>query len=412
MSAALLWIAILPQLAPAEPIRSADLRALLERQNEKVQAKAFEAEAAGARAGSLSRSFLPKVEADLAQERFQRGRLDWKTQPTYGIAATVNLFNGGRDLLGGRLADTRSARLSAEKKVAVYEELLKARETYWKILFYRELIALYGELEKENAQSLAAAEKRIRSGVATQSDRFEFEMKDIEIRQERGEAEAELSILTKELAALLGRELAHKLEFPERLSHDHEWEEMLKHGEKEHDFLSEPSRLAAEELGTASRLQARFWWPRLDAYAGWRQQNQLQENHAGALERREAVLGLRLSVLLFDGLRSRAEASAMEAETRAAESLASYAHRNVEVEIHRETTELRFLHSQVHDAEENIGRAQKYHALTQSEYSRGVKNSPDVLGAAEKLFQVRRKRIEILRDFQIAKAHVLSIIGR
>ena len=39
-----------------------------------------------------------------------------------------------------------------------------------------------------------------------------------------------------------------------------------------------------------------------------------------------------------------------------------------------------------HNAEENIKRAERYYRLTQSEYNRGVKNSPDVLGASQRLF--------------------------
>jgi hypothetical protein len=41
-----------------------------------------------------------------------------------------------------------------------------------------------------------------------------------------------------------------------------------------------------------------------------------------------------------------------------------------------------------------------------------VKNSPDVLGAADKLFDMQHKRLEIIRDFQVAKGHVLAKIGR
>jgi outer membrane protein len=396
----------------ARPVHSAELRALLAARNEKVVGLTATAEGAKAREGNLGRSFLPEITLYGSQERFRKGRAEWKTEPSFGAEASVSLFNGGRDALLAQEINVKSERLRAESKVAIYEELLKAREAYWKILYYRDLLALYRELEKENAASLQAAERRIRGGVATQSDRYEFEMKGLEIKQERGEAEVALSILQREFAALFGEELQGELSFAEPLTHDHEWEELLRHGESEHDFLSRPAELKAQEGSLAARRAGRSWWPEVEGFAAWRQPNQLEENPLFARDRREAVLGLRATMLLFDGGKGRIESRSLAHEARGAEALASYSHRQVEVEIHRETTELKFLHSQVHEAEENITRAKKYHALTRSEYSRGVKNSPDLIGATEKLFLVRRKRLEILRDFQVAKAHVLSIIGR
>ena len=88
------------------------------------------------------------------------------------------------------------------------------------------------------------------------------------------------------------------------------------------------------------------------------------------------------------------------------------AKREIEAHLETEMAGVSFLHDQVHAAEENIARATKYHDLTKSEYARGVKNSPDMLGAAEKLFEMRHKRLEIIRDYQIAKGHILSKTGR
>ena len=74
--------------------------------------------------------------------------------------------------------------------------------------------------------------------------------------------------------------------------------------------------------------------------------------------------------------------------------------------------ELTFLHSQVHAAEENVKRATRYYALTQNEYSCGVKNSPDVVGASDRLLENQLMELRLLRDFQISRSHVLSKLGR
>ena len=123
-------------------------------------------------------------------------------------------------------------------------------------------------------------------------------------------------------------------------------------------------------------------------------------------------MGIRLSLSLESAIQGNAEATALNSEAQAAKSEAKFMKREVENHIHSEMTELRLLHSLVHEAEENITRANRYYKLTQSEYSRGVKNSPDVLGASEKVFEANKRYLEILKDFQVSKTHILSKIGK
>ena len=86
--------------------------------------------------------------------------------------------------------------------------------------------------------------------------------------------------------------------------------------------------------------------------------------------------------------------------------------KNNEAHIEKEFAELRLLHNQVHEIEKQIQMAEKYHKITQSEYARGAKNSPDVLGATERLESVKRTKNKLNRDFQIARSHVLTKIGQ
>ncbi len=93
-----------------------------------------------------------------------------------------------------------------------------------------------------------------------------------------------------------------------------------------------------------------------------------------AQEGRETVLDLRLSMNVFDYFNGVRESAALMQEALAAKT-----------EAHSEIAELQFLHSQVHEAEESIKKANTYLKLTLNEYSRGVKNSSDVLGTTEKV---------------------------
>ncbi|MFN7610167.1 MAG: TolC family protein, partial [bacterium] len=181
---------------------------------------------------------------------------------------------------------------------------------------------------------------------------------------------------------------------------------------KDHEFLFKENEIQASTTSLSAKSQSRTWWPKVDAYAAYNQFNEREEEFSQANDRTETVVGLRMTLSLSAGLESNSEASALNREAEAYKKLAEYQRKEVETHVETELSELRLRHDQVHDAAENIQRAARYYKLTQSEYTRGVKNSPDVLGAADKLFEMKHKRLEIIRDFQISKAHVLAKIGR
>lgn len=393
-------------------VKFQDLKQLVENRNDKVQSAQREAEGSKSREGHFSRSFLPRIEAHAAQESFKTGTQDQKTQPEYGVEASVNLYNGGRDKMREKIFEARSERKEFEVKASVVGELGKARELFWTIVYHKNSLALFKEMLEINTRNLNAAERRIKSGVAADSDRLEFEMNAIELKRDFDQTELQIRADSRDLLIIIGYEPHDTLITESELKHADEWESEIKHTHKDHDFLVRPAQLLSVEAESAAREASRNWVPRIDAYAGWNQYNQREEDPLEARERQEAVVGLRLKMNVFDGLSAGREAQALRKEAAAAALLANYKSKSNEAHIEREFDELKFLHGKVHEADENIKSAQKYYRLTQSEYVRGVKNSPDVLGASEKLFAMKMKRLEMIRDFQVARSHVLSKIGK
>ncbi len=394
-------------------IKYEDLKPMIESRNEKLRGKSKEYEGAKERQGALGRSFFPTVELYAAQENFEKGPLPRKSQPAYGAEARLNIYNGGRDQLESERRTLVAERKGYERALTLSTELSKAREAYWRVLYLRDYIDLLKEARLNTADSSKAAERRIKGGVATSSDRVEFEIHETELKREQERAVLEQQNHIRTLSVVLGFDDGISLDFPEVLKHEHDWESAINHTEVDHIFLVKPAELHARESEALATIQRRAWFPKLDAYAAYNQLNQREEeDFADASDRQESVLGVRMSMSFFDGLKGRREAAALSAESEAAKAEARYVHREVVAHLHGEIDELKLLHNQVHDAEANIGRAVKYYKLTQSEYARGVKNSPDMLGATEKLISIRHKRLEIIRDFQVSKSHVLAKIGK
>lgn len=407
----LLLLARMPQ-AEEVRVKFEDLRKLVESRNDRVQAARQELAGAKSRRGHLTRSFVPRLEAHAAQETFKIGTQSEKHQPDYGAEATINLFNGGRDKIRGEILNLRSERKEFEAKASVTEELGKARELFWTIVYHKNSVALIKDMLEINAGNLKSAQRRIASGVATESDRLEFEMSAIDLRRELDQTELHIRTESRELLILLGYEPEDTLVTLGELKHSDDWEKEIQHTHRDHDYLVRPAQLLSAEAASAAKEASRTWVPRVEAYAGWNQFNQRREDPVESVERQESVIGIRMKLSLLDGISSYREAEALRKEAAAAASTAEYQRKMNEAHVESEFDELKFLHAKVHEAEENIKSAQKYYRLTQSEYSRGVKNSPDVLGASEKLLAMKMKRLEMIRDFQIARSHVLSKIGR
>lgn len=386
-------------------LKASDIKNLIESRNERVSSKSFQVSAMEYRQGFLKRSFFPSLKIYGAQEHFELNSYR-RTQPTYGAEVSVNLFNGTKDSLQNDVIDKRKERMETEKRVTVYQEIIKAKEIYWNLVFLGDSLKVLQQIQEINAANLKSAQRRIRAGLTTSADNYEFEIKDTEIKRSIDQINMQKRILEKELAVLIGSPENASLKIVDKFEHTDGMEFVGTHTENQHLFLAKPSLVQAEENKLAAKIQARSWWPKVDAYAAQNKYNVRLGNVFDRQEGKESVVGVRLSMNLFDFTSGNREASALEAEAEGSKADANYLERQIENEAHAEIASLDFLHRQLHDAEENINRAEGYYKVTMQEYSRGVKNSPDVLGSVDKLLEIKTKYIEILRDFYVTRDHL------
>jgi len=411
----ILLMTVCPAFGAPIEIAFENLKLLLDSRSSRLQAAEIEREASQERTGSLRRSFLPKIELHAAQESFKSSVESWKAEPSFGAEINLNLFNGGRDRLENQIRDLHVERKTVQVQQVAADELQMLRKLYWETVYNLDKIDQIEAAIKVNGANMSAAVKRIRSGVATESDRVEFEMNAVDLDREMAEAKLKLANQTREFAILLSFNLSDKLTFPRRLEHSHDFEAALKHEARDHEFLYKDDELKSQEGELAAEKQRRSWWPEVDAFAAYNDYSQRIESAGPDTSNdatNEAVIGIRMKMgfgEIFGGTR---EAAALAKEASADKKRADLKRREAEAHLESELGELRLLHDQIHSAEENVVRAERYYKLTQSEYGRGVKNSPDVLGASEKLFENKLKRLEIIKDFQIAKSHVLAKIGK
>ncbi len=385
----------------------------IERSNDLVLAGQQKVEAFEEYKGALGRSFLPKASIFAAQEHFEYAGEAFQDQPYYGAKLEVNLYNGGRDRVRSDIAEVQHTQQQSELKIVKFKQLEKARKTMWRALYLKELIAQYEQAQKLIERNRKSALKRIRSGVATKSDQFEFEIKSSELLQDLKTARLAFEKEKGLLKVLLGIEPQKTIRLAEDFTHDHNWREYIAHSEKDHDYLLEPQQWEVAKTSLKSELGAKQWLPKLDIYAWWQQFNRRQDfDRVNSSQRQLTNLGLQLKWDFADFIEGNVQRKAESTLAEANSLTLNYQKRELENELHLELRELELLDGMVHVADDNIQRSEKFFQLITNEYKRGVKTSGDMLMATEKLVSSKIRKMMIVRDFHIAKAHIKTKLGQ
>jgi outer membrane protein len=386
----------------------------LDQRNSNVKASRMQKSAAEQREGYFARSFIPSLEIYGKQESLKAEIGEAKSQKTVGADLKINLFNGGRDQLESEIRGLTSQSKQYQVQRVMAEELEQARILFWEILYTQKKIQLLESVALVNSQATKVAENRMKNGVATESDRFEFEIKAVELKRDLRDSQLNLSSFKRSLAILLGLEEDINIAVGEDLEHTHEVDQILKYNEKDQEYLFKELEIESKATELKAQSQKRVWWPKLDAYAGYAEYDPQTDftMDRSVLTKNETMVGVQLTMALPQGFESIKESAALSNEARAAAELSRFQRKKIDSYMKNYFDQIKNLHLQVHDADSNVKRVEKYYKITQSEYHRGVKNSPDVLGASEKLFDIKLKRIQIVRDFQVLKIKLLSMMGK
>lgn len=412
-AALVLAAAVSPHEARAAAVRVEfeDIPRLVREGNQAAAGAALHNKAARSRERSLLRSFLPTASVDAGAERFQTGNHGGMTQPYGSAEARVNLLRGGRDRWHERRLAGLAALTSARSDVELASMIAEARHAYLRLVHAREMGMLIKDALLENQRLLERADRRIRRGLATETDRLEFELGGSQLKEdEESFAHSELQLRLR-LAALLGLPAGAEITTAHRLEHVHD--ESLLGRAFEPGAHPEAAQLAAQgEAARADSKAASLWWaPSLDAYAGKYLYTLRDREYPSARHRDDFAVGGKLSLRLFDGGAERAEARARRLEAEAAGKSLAQRRNDLRARVRIIEEELKHDHDLVHFAEDRIELARRYFNSTLDEYERGVKNSLDVHAAAQRLLGYRRQLAERRRDYGLTKTELLKEHG-
>lgn len=389
-----------------------DLQRLVRERNLEVAGAERVVAAAGARTGYLRRSYLPVVAGGAGAERFRTGGYGARSEPYGSAEARLNLFRGGRDALEEGVLESRRVAAQAASEATLSAELLQARRTYWTLVGLRETLGVLAQGVERTEENLQAAEKRIKAGLAGETDRLEFQIHRSQLKEELESVSHETVLVQISLAALLGLPVETRFATTESIPHVHD-EALLSESYEPGAHPEVRSLRAAQASAAGQRRQSERWWtPSVELYGGHALYTLRERDYLDRSLRDDSYAGARLSLALFDGLASRRESLA---QARQAEGYGKQAEQRslaVRARVERAKEEMKHLHELIHNGEERLEQGKRYLASVFDEYRRGVKNSIDVLGASQRYLGFQRQYVERRRDYQSAKAELQAILGR
>ena len=398
------------QFLKAETLNYDDLENLIKEQNKKVTAARLDLDASEMRLGYVKRSFIPTAQAFVGGEKFETGPYNVMTEPMYFIRGNLNLYRGGRDALEEKARKAQRKTFHAQAQQVLQGELFEVRNFFWDLVYLREIKLLLENAIKQNQGNLQKAQKRINAGLTTKVDRLEFEISETQLIQDLARIQVEISNTQREISALIGKAPETQYETITHIPHDHAdpTAKQTLNFALYRDVQLELANMA--NLESQGDIFKRWWTPSFDLYAESILFNYRERSFTAQKDQVDNAIGIRLS-FDFDGLQQKTDGEALVARARASELRASQIKAETEADFNTAKQELLLLHELIHEGEKNVQKGAEYLDVTLSEYSKGVKNSPDVLSALLKNLEFRRRFAELRRDYAVTKARLQAMLA-
>ncbi|AUN97652.1 hypothetical protein C0V70_05890 [Bacteriovorax stolpii] len=162
------------------------------------------------RIGSLATTFVPEVSVYAIGEDSHMNKIS--KNPSAGVVANVNLFNGFRDVEKNKINNLSYETNSLEFKRSYNEQVFKAKKYYFDALKILEDIKILTEHEKINKNNRDLILKKVASGLSPKSEELIFKKIELELREQRIKKDNELKVTYSHLKNIFALDKNEKIE--------------------------------------------------------------------------------------------------------------------------------------------------------------------------------------------------------
>lgn len=374
-----------------------------------LQARGEFLEAAKDHASGTRSGYVPSLAAVGGRKVDGGGDVPPSSSNFAQLDATWNLYRGGADRTKHSIANTEVEISTREQQAKRLEVATAVAETFYEMQYVSESLALVDKMILLTRPGKDIARKRSSTGQTSSIDALEFDILDSKLRSQRAAYQADELTLAQKMRGYLGRPDSKPVKVHGHLLRS-TWQ-VNRTGLTEKALAENPeaaiAALNAEraKLGVAA-VNSGFL-PSLDAKGSW-----------GKLANRDPTLTeptwsteLRVTVPLFSGLSTLRERQSLTHERAAYEFESQNIRRHIQTELSDQLTRLKSVEQRLVIEENSASQAERYLKMTQSEYGRGIRNSPDLAAAIDLVLGAHLRNLELRREWHQAKIRAQALSG-
>lgn len=347
--------------------------------------------------------FLPQIALEAGTLQREPTPENQSGEFFYGVGRW-NIFRGGSDR-----ALLRISQIEEEKERRQFE-LAKARVSrqvirrFAAVLYIDESIRLSRETLEVNRGQLKIAKRKASGGLTSNADILEFEFRENALNTQVELLKHDRRVAARALSISLGDDPQSEVQLTGKL--DLSLAELAERSFGTADFIRQTASLDAETDLEIANLRHRAawatWLPRADVEGRYGNMKNAEPEVRGTPG---WLLELKFTMPIFSGTETIYARQAAATQRKEREAQLRQARLNQSAISADQTEKMKVLEVLLQLQKENMARAERYYNATLAEYKRGIKNSPDLSGATERLFEAR------LRDLALNKDMIMSRIG-
>ncbi len=384
-----------------------NLETQLGQKNPELQALKHQVEAKEKLFSSARSGFYPTLNAvgGWAQNKTDELAATQKGYVGY-LEGRFNLFNGFKDrsALHQKEIDLKLSKIELESKQR--ELRLSLTEVASDMILLHQLQDILDEEFNTSKLQSKMAEKKVAAGLTGSVDNLEFNLRESEIQIEKNRIDQLHNEAHQKLIQLYGEDLA-EVEFAKlSFSAIDELVIQTKKLKLEDNLEYQKSDLNLTRAQNEKTEVKADFSPKLDFLFNV---GRLTPSENNPLPYNESKYALILTVPLFSGFDTYYKTKSASLQITTSEKLKTQKANDVQSAYANLKTKAAELHLLYKINESKLVNSKKYFDLTLGEYKRGIKNSPDLVSATERLFGAKKKKFEILKELELLKIKIDNI---
>lgn len=376
---------------------------------------------------------IKEAEAQLKSSEFETGSRSGKLMPQLSIEggplitkfneernsgtavygkADWNLYRGGRDS-----SEIDKARIKSDLDRKRYEAIKskvvrEVNRIYYELLFLLEGSDLKEKAIEMNQEQMKLAKLKKSSGFTSNADVIEFELREATLNSDLKMFAQVIAEKLRELSVLLGRKDSSVPSFVKghlirESSTTLSKENILSRLKNSNiDIVEAQAELKMSEK--EADIAKSGFLPSLDLETKY---GKIANEEKVFTDNNNYSVMLKLSIPLFSGFETTNQTKSARSGVVARDAAASRRNLSVVAETENLFSQLTTLTNRLDLEEKNLSKSEDYYKITLGEYRRGVKNSPDMVGASERLLEARIRNLEYRKDYYITKLKIYELVS-